>query len=215
MNSTLLITRPNHDKLTNYLFFWSQLIIELAEKKRFGVHDLAKKKANKKELEGHLKARKIGLVFLNGHGNEETIAGYADKPLIQMGQNEDILKGTIAYIRSCMVMKELGQSIVKKGAKACIGYRRKFWVYTSANSITHPMNDPYARLFLEPSNLVVSTLIKGNTAGEAVKRSQKAMRNNLRRMLSTAGTNNERSMAFALSVNIHGQTLEGDPQAKL
>lgn len=215
MNNILLLTRPNHDNLTNYLFFWCQPIIEIAQRKRFSIHDLSKKKANKKELEGHLRARKVGLVFFNGHGNEETIAGYADEPLIQLGNNEDILNGTIVYIRSCQVMQKLGDSVVAKGARACIGYRRKFWVYMSTNYVTHPMDDPYAKSFLEPSNLVVSTLLKGNTVEEALKRSQQAMRKNRMRMLSTAGTNGERAMAFALGVNIRGQTLGGDPQAKL
>src|SRR5258708_647833 len=171
MNKTLLLTRPDHDNLTNYLFFWCQPIIEMARKKHFKIHDLSKKKANKRELEGHLEARKIGLVFLNGHGNAETIAGYEDEPLIQIGKNESVLTGTILYIRSCGVMKKLGDSIISKGAKTCIGYSRKFCICTSNDHATRPIEDPYAKLFLEPSNLVVSTLIKGKTAQEALQRS--------------------------------------------
>lgn len=45
MNNTVLITRPNHDYPTTYLYHWSKLVIDEASSKRMKVLDLDGKKA--------------------------------------------------------------------------------------------------------------------------------------------------------------------------
>lgn len=215
MNKSLLITRPNHDPTTNYLFYWCQPLIKLAKSKGFTVHDLAKNRASKKELDSHLHSRDIGIIFFNGHGNEHTIGGHNNEVLIDSRSNLTLLSHMVMYIRSCQVMVELGGKLISAGATSCIGYSRKFGFFRSTNHTTHPLTDPYARVFLEPSNLVISTLLKGHTTQESFIRSQKAMKKNLRRLLSSASHSDLRSMAFALLTNIKGQTIYGDQTAKL
>lgn len=129
MNKNLLLTRPNHDVTTNYLYFWCNPILEFARSRTFSIHDLADKKANKKELNSHLQARNIGFFFLNGHGNEDTVYGQNDEPLLQTGDDLSSLNGVIIYIRSCKTMKNLGVQLIQQGVKACIGYTKNFSFY--------------------------------------------------------------------------------------
>jgi predicted DNA-binding protein YlxM (UPF0122 family) len=72
-----------------------------------------------------------------------------------------------------------------------------------------------ARLFLESSNLVVSTIIKDHTVAEAHKRSKSAMYKNLRRMLSSVATFEERYAVPAMWSNINAQVVLGDQHAKI
>lgn len=214
-NKHILFTRPNHDPTTNYLYYWCDSIISLANSKGFVVHDLAKSKANKNNFDSHIKARTINFIFLNGHGNEDTMCGYNDEPLIEAGSDLSHFKGLSLYVRSCQVMQNLGKELVSSGVVACIGYGRKFNFFRSTSYTTHPLQDPYARIFLEPSNLVVSTLLKGNTFSDAFSRSQQAMKKNLQHLLSGASSPDERSMAFALYINIKGQVAYGDLSARI
>lgn len=46
----LLVTRPNHDNPTNYLYYWSKQVIDEANKKKINVLDLAAKKSNRKDF---------------------------------------------------------------------------------------------------------------------------------------------------------------------
>ena len=92
MKHNLLITRPNFDVTTRYLFVWAKKIIELAEKKCGKIFDLKKQRANRKEFESVMRKHEPGLAFLNGHGDERTVAGQDNEALIRAGENEEILK---------------------------------------------------------------------------------------------------------------------------
>ena len=72
----LLITRPNHDLATTYLYVWSQEIVSLAKSKGIMTIDLEKEKVTRSSLEKYLGKKKIGFIFINGHGNEDSICGY-------------------------------------------------------------------------------------------------------------------------------------------
>ena len=207
MINSLLITRPNHDLTTNYLFYWSSLVIKEATKKNISIFDLSEKKANKKLFFSYLKKNNIPLVFLNGHGAEDKITGFDNKVLIKLGKDEAILKGKVIYARSCKAAKKLGVSCVKKGSMAFIGYRDNFIFAFSPSKITKPLKDDLAKLFLEPSNLVVVALLKGNSPADAYKRSQKAMHKNLQSMLSSEATVKQRDAAAYLWRNIKSQVI--------
>ena len=215
MNKTLLITRPRHDLITNYLFFWSRYILEKAEDKGFTSLDLSGVKANRKNVESYLAKRNSGLVVLNGHGNRTTIAGDSDSPLISVGINEEILSGKIVYLRSCEAAQVLGQSCIRKGTKSLIGYKEKFWLGYSGNNTTTPLCDVVAKRFLEPSNLVPISLIKGNSVVESYKKSQKLMSKNILSMMSSEAGQNERDSAPYLYSNKLNQVLLGDSDGAL
>jgi len=71
------------------------------------------------------------------------------------------------------------------------------------------------RLFMESSNLVVSSIIKDHTAAEADQRSKNAMFKNLKRMISSEATFEERYAAPAMWSNINAQVVLGDAHAKI
>jgi len=76
MNSYLLITRPNHDITTNYLYYWSQKIIDEADKKGVKTVDLRGKRANKKEFTSIINKIRPRFVVLNGHGDNKSVTGF-------------------------------------------------------------------------------------------------------------------------------------------
>lgn len=215
MNRILLVTRPNHDPGTNYLFYWSSKVISVAEKKAIVVLDLAQDKATKKNFDSYLKKNQPKLIFLNGHGNKDSITGFNNEPLITNGINDRVLIGRIIYARSCDVAAGLGQSAVQKGALAFIGYKRSYLLGHSPASITRPLNDRIAELFLTPSNLIPISILKGNSAGYAHNNSLKAMRKNLRFMLSSSATPTQRDAARYMWHNIQNQVQLGDSSAVL
>lgn len=210
VNRALLITRPDHETVTKYLCLWSEKVKEFAERKGIIVYDLKGKKANRKEFESYLSKNRPALLFLNGHGNTEVITGYDNEPLID--QSSSVLGGII-YGRSCDAALFLGPYLIQNGVSAFIGYRRKFILGYSPEKITKPLEDLIARLFLEPSNLVVTALLKGNTASEAHRRSREEMYKNFLRMLSSTSSDAEHYAAPWLWSNFNSQILLGDANA--
>lgn len=97
MSKSLLVTRPNYDQTTNYLYFWSALVIKEAKKRGIDVYDLSGKKATKNNFDSYLKSRKPRLLFLNGHGDEKTITGHDFEPILESGKKEPV-EGTIMYV---------------------------------------------------------------------------------------------------------------------
>jgi len=201
MNKSLLVTRPNHDRTTDYLFFWSQLVINEAKKRNFQVLDLKSKKANKKDFESYLKKNKPSMVFFNGHGSEGSIMGHDNQPLIVSGKDFKLLSGTIIYCRSCKTGKKLGRECVAGGTLAFIGYKRNFGFYRLEGVRGGPIRDKLAKFFLEPSNSIVVSLIKGNTVEESFRKSQKMMTRNLKDIVSTEASHEEKRLAFLLWSN--------------
>ena len=185
MNKILLITRPDHDITTRYLSAWKKKVVDLAERKNIRVLDLKRAKANKKEFEGRLKKVQPSFVILNGHGDEDCVTGYDNEILVQAGKNEDILKSKIVYAVSCKSAKELGSKSVKAGAIAYVGYANDFIFCHSFEKITRPLEDKLAGLFLEPSNQVAASIIKGNTCGKATENSKRYFFRNIQKMMSS------------------------------
>lgn len=215
MNKALLITRPNHDPGTNYLFYWAGEVILMAQRKRVAVLDLSKDKATKKNFDSYLKRNQPKLIFLNGHGYKDSILGFNDEPLISMNKDDHLLNGKIIYARSCDAARELGTSAVQKGALAFIGYIKSYRLGYSPSSITRPLQDKIAELFLIPSNLIPISILKGNSTGHANSNSLKAMRRNFRFMLSSNASPAQRDAARHMWHNIQNQKLLGNDSAKL
>ena len=215
MNKTLLITRPNYDLGTNFLYFWSLAVIEKAKEQGFKILDLSGKKANKKSFSSYIKKHKPFLVFINGHGSSDTVTGHNNEPLIEVNKNDSVLKNKVIYARSCDSAQKLGFESIKKGCLAFLGYKKKFFLVHSKKSVSRPFQDKLAGLFLLPSNLLVISILKGNTAENSFERSQKAMSQNLSFMLSTKASVLERDAALYLYSNKINQVLLGDPKVKI
>ena len=212
MTNVILVTRPDHEIVTKYLCMWSESVIEFARKK-FTVHDLIGKKANRANFESYIASHKPSFLFLNGHGNANEVTGYDNEVILDKGSK---MAPVIMYARSCEAARTLGPELVKNGsAKAFIGYKRNFICGYSPQKVMRPMEDPIASLFLAPSNLVASAIVKGNTVTEAHLRSRDAMYRNFRRMISSAASYEERYAARWLWSNLNNQVLLGDINAHI
>lgn len=215
MNNSLLVTRPNHDSATNYLYHWTEPVIDEAKRKHIPVYDLKEDKATKKIFLSYLQSKRPGFLFLNGHGDAQTVTGQNYDVLLDKTVNKDLVSDTIIYARSCDSGKILGTILVQNGVVAFIGYVRKFLVVSTPTNMIKPLKDHLAGLFLGPSNLIPTTILKGHTVGEAHQRSKREMLKNFWKMISSAGSFEERYAARWLWSNIRSQVLIGDQNASL
>ncbi|MBI2431061.1 MAG: hypothetical protein HYV39_03540 [Candidatus Levybacteria bacterium] len=215
MSKAILITRPDHDLITTYLFQWSEHVIHLANKKNIKVLDLSGKRANEKTFTSYMIKNEPVLVFFNGHGNEDVITGYNNEPLVAVNKNEKLLEKKIVYARSCNAAENLGELCIKNKTLVFIGYKKKYTICYSHASVSHPLQDDIAKLFITPSNLVPMSFLKGNTAKDAYRKSQESMARNFSYMLSTRAISAQKDAAPYLWINKKYQVLLGDPNASM
>jgi hypothetical protein len=209
-NNTVLITRPDDDSTLNFLYFWTEKVVEVAQKRGYKLLDLKGNKSSRKNLESYINKNGPSLVLFNGHGTKNSICGYNNEPIIELSVNDYFLSGRIVYARSCASAAELG---IKCNARVFIGYDWDFVFYYDPRNISHPTKDKLAERFLGPSNLIGTTLLKGKTANEANNRSKSLMLKNYFEMVSSKGSYEEQKVASFLWGNISGQRIYGDPEA--
>ena len=214
-SNSILITRPNHDLINTYFYLWTQQVIKYADKHGIKVLDLDKDKASKQKFTSYINKHNPKVVFMNGHGNENCVAGYRDEIIIEAGRNEKLLDDKIVYVRSCNVAAGLGNVCIHNKTLAFIGYTKKYSLGYTPSSIHQPLRDKVAKLFLEPSNLIPISLIKGNSVKEAYRKSQDAMWKNFLFMISTKATKEQSDAAPSLWRNRKYQIPLGDLDATM
>lgn len=211
----MLITRPNHDITTNYLYYWSSRIIDQADKSSEKVIDLKEKRATEREFTNIILKTKPSFIVLNGHGDENTVTGYDNKVLVRVGKNEKLLANAIVYARSCSCAKKLGPSSIAKGTKAFIGYTDEFVFMIDENYITQPLKDKTAALFLEASNYVAISLLKKHSAFEANNRSKNIFRNTIARYMVSETSKEESELLPYLLWDMNHQECIGKKEATI
>lgn len=209
----MIITRPNHDIATNYLYFWSEKIIEEARSKGMKVIDLRGKKAVESEFASRIRKLNPSFVVLNGHGNSDTITGYGNQVLISTKNNLELLTGRVIFSRSCSSAQNLGVLCVKDSG-AFIGYDDDFALYFDDTKVTRPLGDNLAKLFLESSNQVAISLIKGHTASDANNRSRSLFRKNISNILTSEGVEYRDALPYLIWDYNHAVCL-GDGEATI
>jgi|GEM_PF-881037 len=214
LHKTVLFTRPNFDLVTNYLFYWSSKLIEEAEKKSYKILDLSDRKANPKELNSRLTKMLPELCVINGHGSPTSLHGHDNIVLVDKS-NAGNLKGSIVYARSCSTGAGLGVECVKKGVRAYIGYAQPFWLCYDKDNTHHPLDDKLAQYALIPSNQVVTSLLKGNTAGQAAERSQQYSRDMMRKLMSSDAPDGASGILSCVWTNMRNQVCIGDEEATI
>ena len=213
--NSILITRPDHDLINTYFYAWTQEVIKYADKHKVKVLDLNKHKASKKLFTSYINKHNPKVVFMNGHGNENCIGGYRDEVIVESGVNEKLLDDKIVYIRSCNVAAGLGNVCIHEKTLAFIGYTKKYSLGYTPSSMYQPLKDKVAKLFLESSNLIPISIVKGNSVKEAYRKSQDAMFRNLQFMLSTKATKEQKDAAPSLWRNKKYQVVLGNENAKI
>ncbi|MBI4453455.1 hypothetical protein HY636_02320 [Candidatus Woesearchaeota archaeon] len=213
MITACLITRPEHDDTTYYLSKWSENIITFANNKNIKIFDLHRDKANKIEVESRLKKSPCILVLLNGHGDYQLVAGHNNQPLIISGENEALLKSKITYAVSCKSAKQLCPKSIESGAINYTGYDEDFIFVYEPNNLSRPLQDETAKLFLEPSQQFVISLLKGNTIKESFERSRDSIKENL--LTSLSGATKDTALARFLWWDLKHFVSHGNLDAKL
>ncbi len=206
----MVITRPNHDLTTTYLSTWSESLITETKKRGGKVADLFGRRANRREFESVIRKTKPALVVMNGHGSADSVTGYDNVPLVVVDDNEKILSDAVVYARSCQSASKLEPSCITHGTRAYIGYTEDFVFFIDEQTMTRPLRDTTAKLFLEPANHIVVSLLKGHSVKEANIRS-KQMYADAMRHLSTSETPKElQELVPYLRWNMVHQVCIGD-----
>ena len=211
----IVITRPNHDSTTDYLYFWSEEIIKEANKRLQKIVDLSKGRSNTKEFASVVKKIRPSLIVFNGHGNASRITGHNNEPLVIADKNEHLLNKTIVYARACKAALKLGKDAIKSGCYAFVGYKDDFVFIVDTNYTTRPLQDKTAKLFLEPSNHVALSIIKGHSSSEANNRSKRLFKKNIQRLMTSAASKEQSDLIPYLVWDYTNQVCLGDSQACL
>lgn len=172
MKKGIIITLPRHDDVTEYLFQFSKEIEKTISEKGINIKILKDDEANKEEFEKVVNKLNYKMIIFNGHGSNNEINGQKGF-IISLGINHNLLKERIVYARSCNAGAELGKACTENTKEGCfIGYDRPFHFYVDTLRVGNPLKDNTAKLFLEPSNFVPISLIKGNSTGMANENSK-------------------------------------------
>ena len=174
----ILFIRPSFDDVTSYLYYYSEELVDESKKKAHNTLNKEKKDANKKTIMSLLSKYNPDFVMFNGHGAPKLICGHDNEILIQHGHNHNLLKKRITYSLSCSSASVLGKKIADKNS-TFIGYTDEFALGMDTNCQASIHRDKRAKLFLDPSNLLVKSILKGNTALEAVKKAKELMKKNI------------------------------------
>ena len=209
----LIVTRPQHDVTTRYISSWAEEIIACAQQKNVDIIDLLKDKANRNELESRIKKLMPKLIFLNGHGSDDSVAGHNNETLVKARENHDLLKGKITYSLSCDSGRVLGPMVAANEDTVYIGYQDEFIFVFDKNYISKPMLDPRAKPFMESSNQLMISLLKGHEASESSNRSKNVFRKKYTELLASTTDVDSLQAAQFLWWNMKNQVCLGNELA--
>jgi len=215
MTGQLLITRPEHDYATRYLSAWAGKTFEIAKAKGYSIIDLRCERASRKEVESILNKRKPGFVVINGHGSDDSVAGQEDEPLLIAGDNSSLLEGKITYAISCRSARGLGKEVGQYTNTTYIGYKEDFILVYLEKYRIRPLEDKLAGFFLEPSNLVITTLLKGHPTEEAVSRAKREFLRKIQGLLTSETSVDAYSTLRYLVWDMRNLVLCGQENKKL
>ncbi|HLC46517.1 MAG TPA: hypothetical protein VJI75_02125 [Candidatus Nanoarchaeia archaeon] len=176
-----LFVRPSHDDVVSYLYFYSKELVEESRKRNFETLNKEKKDATQKIISDIILKNEPAFIMFNGHGSPNIICGHNDGFIIIKGNNHGLLKNKIVYSLSCSSAAGIGKAVADKNT-AFIGYTDEFALGMDVDCQASIHRDKRARLFLEPSNLLVKSLLKGNSAVEAVEKAKRMMKENISRL---------------------------------
>ena len=165
----MIVIRTKHDIPTNYLYYYTEELIEKAQEKGFKVK-IVEHQLEEKVLRNIIKKLKPTFIFFNGHGSSTALFNEKYEEFITVHVS-DLFQKTITFARACSCLQELGESAVSQGCNAFIGYKQPFWIARNHKSECHPLRDPVAKPILLASNIIVEELLKGKTVQESVEKS--------------------------------------------
>ncbi len=166
----MLITLPDSSTELKYLSKWSEYLIKTAEKNGIRVIPVKGDNVNKSHIINDINSKNPRFINFNGHGSETFICGQNNEVLIQLGENDKLLKDRIIHSLTCSSATKLG---VECKAKAYIGYNGLFFFCMDGNSLTRPLEDRFATPILDSAFEISIQIVKKKTVKEAFDHSQK------------------------------------------
>lgn len=214
MTKQFLITRPNYNPETAYIYSFSNAIVAMAKQdKSMHITEIKSPDATRKNFESQLVKTNPGLVFLNGHGDKRTILGHDDEPILDV-KNIDLVKEKIVYALACESLAQLGKIAAQIGVKAYIGYEKEFrWVVDPSRTST-PDKDKNAAPFRRVCHVLGSSLLSGEPAGKSIERAKEEYK----KLIRNYGTSEDNFgdaplIGLALSWDFLFLGMEGDASA--
>jgi len=177
--ANVLFSRPCDDVTLSYLYYYSKELISESNQLGHKTINKERKDANKKIILSVIEKQKPELIMFNGHGSPEEICGHKQEVIISATKNPEVLKNTVVYSLSCSSASILGPKSVEKGAISFIGYEFDFALGKDPESEASPKHDKIAKLFLEPSNILFSSLLNKKNVKTSVEKAKKKMKDNI------------------------------------
>jgi len=174
-----LFSRPKDDITLNYLYYYSKELVNLSNSLGHKTINREGKEANKDTIISLIKKQKPILIMFNGHGSPEVICGHNQEIIIDSKENPEVLKDSITYALACSSALILGPKSIEKNAICFIGYESDFALGKDPDSEASPRYDRIAKLFLEPSNILINHLLKGNNVKKSVEKAKEKMMENI------------------------------------
>ena len=215
MNKTILVTQPAHDYTTRYISVWADKVVKYAKDRNDNAVVLRNNRANKNIFKSVINKVNPSFIFLNGHGNNHMVTGQNNMPLLSDTDNLDFLKNKIIYALSCQSAKNLGPYCIDNDVKTYIGYTEDFIFIIDRTKRTNPKQDNIATLFLDASNTVSISLLKGKTTKESYNDSQDTFRKKIRSLLTSESKADQTSTIRFLLWDMKHQVCLGDQDAKI
>lgn len=209
----VLFSRPCYDITLNYLHYYSKELVVESNQLGHKTIDKEKKDANREMILSVIKKQNPELIMFNGHGSPEEICGHKQEVIISTSKNPETLKDTVVYSLSCSSALKLGPKSIEKGAISFIGYELDFALGKDADSEASPRHDKIAKLFLEPSNILFSSLLNRNDVKTSVEKAKKKMKDNIDYLHTTDSFPNAIHYAPFLFGNYLGLVAHGNNEA--
>ena len=209
----VLFSRPCDDVTLNYLHYYSKELVLECDKIGHKTINKEKEEANKAIIISIINKQKPELIMFNGHGSPEEICGHKQEVIISAKENPETLKNTIVYSLSCSSALILGPKSVENGAISFIGYEFDFALGKDTESEASPKYDKIAKLFLEPSNILFSSLLNKKNVKTSVEKAKKKMKENIDYLHATSSFPEAIYYAPFLFGNYLGLIAHGDNEA--
>jgi hypothetical protein len=161
----VVVTRPNHDYATLCGYTALSVVNEYYFRRGYEVRDLSGSTATRENVLRELPAE---MFYGVGHGDTDVFTGWGNRTIFYVCDCRE-LSGSIVYLLSCLTARELGEDIVRKGARAYVGYNEEFaWVvYDRYTCAYDTYNDRYCKWFFTPVRVLLERIADGATVGEA------------------------------------------------
>src|SRR3989338_9928390 len=104
----MIVIRTKHDIPTNYLYYYTEELIEKAQEKGFKVK-IVEHQLEEKVLRNIIKKLKPTFIFFNGHGSSTALFNEKYEEFITVHVS-DLFQKTITFARACSCLQELGES---------------------------------------------------------------------------------------------------------